>query len=258
MTSLKEKVIIITGASSGIGEATAVHLAELQPFLTLTGRNEDNLGKVAKQCEEVGLPAERILLIKADLNVEEDIKRIVETTIKQFGRIDVLVNNAGYGDFTSFADSKLELFDQMMRVNLRAPFYLCQLCAPYLIQTKGTIVNVSSQAGQRAFPNAMIYAMTKAGLDNFTKSLAMELAKHKVRVNSVLPGMTKTAFQLRAGMPPEAYEKYLESQDEKQPLGGAVAPIDVAKAIKFMASDESSFITGELLFVDGGRHTKPV
>ncbi|KAL3872452.1 hypothetical protein ACJMK2_040378 [Sinanodonta woodiana] len=183
---------------SGIGEATAVHLAELQPFLALTGRNEYNLAKVAKQCQEVGLPAERILLIKADLNIEEDIKRIMETTVKQFGRIDVL------------------------------------------------------------FPNAMIYAMTKAGLDNFTKSLAMELAKYKVRVNSVLPGLTKTAFQLRAGLTPYAYQKYLESQMEKQPLGRAVAPIDVAKAIKFMASDESSFITGELLYVDGGGHNKPV
>ncbi|KAL3872453.1 hypothetical protein ACJMK2_040379 [Sinanodonta woodiana] len=258
MASLKDKVIIITGASSGIGAATAVHFAELQPYLSLSGRDEDNLRHVAKLCEGAGLSSERILLITADLNKDEDIRQIVDNTVKRFGRIDVLVNNAGFSEYVSFADTSLDLFDRMIRVNIRAPFFLCQLCAPYLIQTKGSIVNVSSISGQRAFPAAMVYGITKSGLDNFTKNLAIELASHKVRVNSVNPGVIVTPFQMRAGMTPDTYKQYLEAQAEKQPLGGPGDPVEVAKAIKFLASDESSFITGELLFVDGGRHTKPV
>ncbi|KAK3594712.1 hypothetical protein CHS0354_001535 [Potamilus streckersoni] len=221
MASLKDKVIIITGASSGIGAATAVYFAELQPYLVLSGRDEGNLRNVAKLCEGAGLSSERILLITADLSKDEDIRQIVDNTVEQFGRIDVLVNNAGFSEYASFTDTSLDLFDRMIKVNIRAPFYLCQLCVPYLIHTK-------------------------------------ELAKHKVRVNSVNPGVIVTPFQMRAGMTPDLYNQYIEAQAEKQPLGGAGDPIEVAKAIKFLASDESSFITGELLFVDGGRHTKPV
>ncbi|XP_060591911.1 uncharacterized oxidoreductase Mb1385-like [Ruditapes philippinarum] len=292
---LKDKVVLITGAGdvNGIGAATAVHMALFGPKFVLSGRKQETLDEVGDLMEKVGVTRENLLLVVADVTIDTDQERLVKSAIDKFGQLDVLINNAAITAYHTTLDTTMEEFDNVMRTNLRAPFYLSKLCLPYLIKTKGTyttmeefdnvmrtnlrapfylsklclpyliktkgnIVNVSSISGQRTFTAEAPYGISKAGLDHFTKILAMEVAEHGVRVNSVNPGVIRTKIQQKGGMSPQQYAEYIERQKLKHPLGNIGEPIDVAKAITFLASDDSSFITGELIFVDGGRHNRPV
>ncbi|XP_060080328.1 3-oxoacyl-[acyl-carrier-protein] reductase FabG-like isoform X1 [Ylistrum balloti] len=254
MSALTDKVVIITGASSGIGASTCVHLSQYNPKLVLASRNVTNLTKVSQECQAKGLSSDRILVIQCDVDKENDLENLVDITISKFGQIDVLVNNAGSSVYRSIMETTLDMFDQTVRTNLRAPFYLSQLCIPHLIKTQGNIVNISSISSTKAFPTAVAYCIAKAGLDHLTRTLAVDLAPKKVRVNSVNPGVIITNFQKNAGMADDIYTQYIDRQKSLQPLGGAGDPEEVAKAIRFLASDESSFVTGQLIFVDGGRH----
>ncbi|XP_050395992.2 3-oxoacyl-[acyl-carrier-protein] reductase FabG [Patella vulgata] len=252
--SVAGKVVLITGASSGIGEGTALYLARAKCRLSLTGRKLERLQEVSKKCQELGLPEKDIFIIVGDMEKDGDIKNILDKTVEYFGKLDSLVNNAGGGTYVKTMDTSLAVFDNTMAVNVRAPFYLTQLAVPYLIKTQGSIINISSISGQRAFQGATAYCMSKAALDHFSRILAMELAKDKVRVNIVSPGVIITDFQKRAGMSDERYVTYLQEQDRLQPLGGPGTPEQVAKIIKFLISDESGFVTGENIHADGGRH----
>ena len=164
------KVVLITGASSGIGASTAEHLSLLGASLVITGRNEENLLKVADKCEG------KHLLVIADLTKEEDRVMIIESAIERFGKIDVLVNNAGILENGSIEKTSLDQFDRVMDINVRAVYHLTMLATPHLINTKGNIVNVSSVAGKRSFPGILSYCMSKAAIDQFTKCVALELA----------------------------------------------------------------------------------
>lgn len=256
MSSLLNKVVIVTGASSGIGAATALEFAKNGAKLVLAARNVERLNEVASQCSSKGLQQEKILVKGCDITIQDNLKSLVASTLEKFGQIDVLVNNAGSGQYVDFMDTSPEVFDNIFNINTRAPFLLTQMCTPHLKKTQGCVVNVSSISGQRSFPRALTYCMSKAALDHFTRTLAIELAKDKIRVNSVNPGVVITEFQTRAGMKEEPYKQYLDKQTELQPLTAAIEPEEVAKVILFLASDQSSSITGELLFVDGGRHAK--
>ncbi|KAL4218643.1 hypothetical protein ACF0H5_021232 [Mactra antiquata] len=260
MASLKDKVIVITGAGDvcGIGAITAQHMIQFGPKLVLTGRNKEKLDEVGHMMKVAGLTEEKLLLVVADVTIEADLERLVNDVIEKFGQIDVLVQNAAIVTYNTTLTTPMEEFDLVMRTNIRAPFYLAKLCLPYLIKTKGCIVNVSSISGQRTFTGEAPYGISKAALDQFTKILSMEVAKDGVRVNSVNPGVVRTNIQKKGGMSEKKYDQYVEGQKLKHPLGGIGEPIDVAKAITFLASDDSSFITGELLFIDGGRHANPV
>lgn len=243
-----DRVVIITGASSGIGAGAAEYLSSLGAKLVLTGRNEENLKKTVKACKGEVLP------IVADVTVEADRQKIVDETLKKFKKIDVLVNNAGFGAFGSVLTSTMEQFDSVMNTNVRSVFRLTQLVAPHLIKTKGNIVNISSVAGLRSFPGANIYCMSKAALDQFTRCTALELAPEGVRVNSVNPAVIVTDFHKRVGMDEEAYKTYLEHCKETHALGRVGTVQDTASAIAFLAYNEaSSFITGTTLAVDGGK-----
>ncbi|XP_072035516.1 3-oxoacyl-[acyl-carrier-protein] reductase FabG-like [Amphiura filiformis] len=246
--NLQDKVALITGSSHGIGAATAVLFAELGAHLALTGRNESNLSKVGNECEKHGA---KVLLITGDVTKEEDNETIVDKTIKHYGRIDILITSAGiYMMRTPIHKISMEEYDKMMNVNVRAIFHITSLVIPHLIKTKGCIVNV---AGLRAFGNAAIYGMSKAALDSFTRSAALELAPHGVRVNSVNPGATDTGIHMRVGMDEASYQKHLDNCSSSHPLGRAAQPEEVANAIAYLASDAASFITGTNLPVDGGR-----
>ncbi|XP_022186568.2 3-oxoacyl-[acyl-carrier-protein] reductase FabG [Nilaparvata lugens] len=246
------KVIIITGASSGIGSATAIHLAKLGAKLSLCGRNKDNLEKVANECEKVGKC--KPLTIIAELNNESDTRNIVDTTIRQFCKLDVLINNAGVLETGSIENTSLDQFDRIFNTNVRSVYHLTMLAVPHLIKTCGNIVNVSSVNGLRSFPGVLAYNMSKSSIDQFTRCVALELSSKKVRVNSVNPGVIKTELQRRGGLDEEAYQKFLERSKETHALGRPGDADEVAKAIAFLASDEASFITGANLPVDGGRH----
>lgn len=242
------KVIIITGASSGIGAGAAEHLSKLGAKLVLTGRNEENLRTTVEKCKGEVLP------VVADMNVEADRKRIVDETIKKFGKIDVLVNNAGVGARGDILTTTLEQFDNIMNTNVRSVFHLTQLAAPYLIATKGNIVNVSSVGGLRSFVGFLAYSMSKSALDQFTRCVALELAPNGVRVNSINPAVIKTKFYEPLGMTESDYNAYVEHAKTTHALGRVGTVEDTAYAIAFLASNEaSSFITGTTLAVDGGK-----
>ncbi|XP_055855039.1 3-oxoacyl-[acyl-carrier-protein] reductase FabG-like [Episyrphus balteatus] len=248
--SLNNKVVIVTGASSGIGAATCVHFAQNGAHVVAVGRNLEKLQETGRACTKANLKA-KFLLIQAD--VTKDTQKIVDKTIEEFGKIDVLVNNAGILASGTILDSDIQQFDSIMDTNLRAVFKLTKLVIPHLIKSKGNIVNVSSVAGIRSFVNALSYCVSKAALDQFTKCVALEMAPYNVRVNSVNPGVVVTEVHKRAGMDDEAYAKYLEHSKSTHALGRVGNVNEVAPAIAFLASDAASFITGALLAIDGGK-----
>lgn len=251
LCSLVGKVALITGASSGIGAVTAELFTKLGASIAITGRKENNLANVGFNCQKHG---EKPLLIPADLSKEDDINNIMEKTISHFGKLNILINCAGIIDFGTIENTSLEQYDRVFRTNVRSVYQLTMLAVPHLISTKGSIVNVSSVNGMRSFPGVLAYNMSKSALDQFTKCVALELASKQVRVNSVNPGVIITELQKRGGLTDEAYTKFLERSKETHALGRPGECDEVAKTIAFLASDESSFITGALIPVDGGRH----
>lgn len=244
------KVVLITGASSGIGAATAKQFAGLGATLALAGRNLDNLKRVASDCSTKSIP----LLLTGELTNEKDTKSILDKTVEHFGRLDVLVNNAGTLESGTIENTSLEQYDRVMNTNVRSIYQLSMLAVPHLIKTKGNIVNVSSVNGIRAFPGVLAYCMSKAAVDQFTRCAALELASKQVRVNSVNPGVTVTNLHKRGGMTDEAYQAFLQHSKETHAMGRPGEAEEVARAITFLASDDASFITGASLPVDGGRH----
>lgn len=249
------KVVLITGASSGIGAASAVHFAGLGASLALVGRNLENLQKIASQC--VCSPPGTIpkpLIVPAELTNEDETKAVLDNTIKHYGKLDVLVNNAGIIETGSIETTSLEQYDRMFNINVRSIYHLTMLAVPHLVKSQGNIVNVSSVNGMRSFPGVLAYCMSKSAVDHFTRCVALELAPKKVRVNGVNPGVTVTNLHKRSGMDSETYAKFLERTKETHALGRPGQPNEVAQTIAFLASDDASFITGASIPVDGGRH----
>lgn len=247
--SFAGKVVLITGASSGIGAATAIHLSRLGASLSITGRNLDNLKDVAEKCGEP-----KPFLVTGELTNENDTKNILESTIKHYGKLDVLINNAGILESGSIENTSLEQFDRLFNVNVRSIYHLTMLAVPHLIETKGNIVNVSSVNGVRAFAGVLSYCMSKSAVDQFTRCVALELAGKQVRVNCVNPGVTVTNLHKNSGMSEEQLNAFFERSKTTHALGRAGDASEVANAIAFLASNDASFITGVTLPVDGGRH----
>ncbi|XP_076661528.1 3-oxoacyl-[acyl-carrier-protein] reductase FabG-like isoform X1 [Halictus rubicundus] len=243
------KVVLITGASSGIGAATAVHFSQLGASLLLTGRNLENLNAIAEKCKP-----NKPLIVTGELTNEVDAKNIIESTIKHYGRLDVLVNNAGVLESGSIENTSMEQYDRVFNINVRAIYNLTMLAVPHIVKTKGNIVNISSVCGLRAFPGVLSYCMTKAAIDQFTKCVALELAEKQVRVNAVNPGVVRTNLHETSGMKEEQLEAFFEHSKKTHALGRPGDVTEVAKTIAFLASDDASFITGATLPVDGGRH----
>ncbi|XP_028034856.1 uncharacterized protein LOC114246508 [Bombyx mandarina] len=246
-----DKVVIVTGASSGIGAATAVLYAKQSAKVVIVGRNETGLNKVAQQCEAAkGL---KPLIVKADLTSDEDVKKIATRTIEIFGKIDVLVNNAGVGFRGSVRDG-VELFDQAMASNLRPAYLLTGLITQHLMKTKGNIVNVSSVAAFRPIKDLDFtpYCISKAGLDMFTKCVALELARDGIRVNSVNPGGTKTPFVEAAGFTKQQAEEVFENRKTIYPLGKVCQTEEVAELILYLSSEKARSITGGIFVIDNG------
>ncbi|XP_034115472.1 uncharacterized oxidoreductase TM_0325-like [Drosophila albomicans] len=245
------KVVLITGASSGIGAATAVKLAKFGACLALNGRNVENLKKVEDQCRQIGsAPA----VVVGDISKEDDADRVWRETLEKYGKLDVLVNNAGILESGSIENTSLEQYDRVMNTNLRAIYHLTMLATPELIKTKGNIVNVSSVNGIRSFPGVLAYNISKMGVDQLTRCVALELAAKGVRANCVNPGVTVTNLHKRGGMDEVTYQKFLEHSKSTHALGRPGTTDEVANAIAFLASDLASFTTGVSLAVDGGRH----
>jgi NAD(P)-dependent dehydrogenase (short-subunit alcohol dehydrogenase family) len=178
----------------------------------------------------------------------------VQSAISAFGGIDVLVNAAGVIATGSLETTTDEVWDRMMAVNARAPFRLMRAALPHLTPRKGAVVNVSSVNGLRSFPGVLAYCVSKSAVDQLTRCAAIELAPHGVRVNAVNPGVTVTNLHRRSGMGEADYASFLERSKTTHPLGRPGNPIDVAEMILFLASEKASWMTGETIAIDGGRH----
>ncbi|XP_052788229.1 3-oxoacyl-[acyl-carrier-protein] reductase FabG-like [Mya arenaria] len=260
MASLKDKVVIITGSGdvTGIGAATALHMIKFQPRLVITGRVKSRLDAVEESLLAAGLKQDRLLVVVCDVTDDAQLQNLVQRTLEIFGQIDVLVNNAAVVVSFSVMETNMTDFDHVMNTNIRSPFLLTKLCLPHLIKTKGCVVNVSSIAGQLTFQGHASYSISKAALDQFTGILANEMGEHGVRVNSVNPGVIRTGIYLKFGMSEEEFPKFSEDQKRTHALGRVGEPDEVAKAITFLASDQASFTSGQILYVDGGHHKRPI
>jgi NAD(P)-dependent dehydrogenase (short-subunit alcohol dehydrogenase family) len=247
---LEGKVAIVTGATSGIGRATALRFAEAGASVALVGRNAQALNAVVG---EIKLNGGDALSIRADVTVQPIARRIIAQTIERFGHLDVLVNAAGHLVSGSIEETTLATWDAMMNVNLRAVFNLMQQAVPHLTERRGNVVNVSSVTGLRAFPGVLAYCVSKAGLDQLTRCAALELAPKGVRVNAVNPGVVVTEIHRRGGMGQKEYKAFLERSKETHPLGRVGQPFEVAELILYLASERASWITGATYSIDGGR-----
>jgi NAD(P)-dependent dehydrogenase (short-subunit alcohol dehydrogenase family) len=247
------KVALITGSSSGIGATTAIFFSKAGAQVVVTGRNAQNVSQVAQECTKVSPKGLKALEVVADLTKNDDCKRLIESTISKFGKLDILVNNAGAGAISSIKDPLvIDIYDRVMKLNLRSVVYLTHLAVEHLEKTKGVIINISSVAGLKPLVPFSIYCMSKSALDMFTKCLALELGPKGIRVNVVNPAAVKTNFGEAMGFGKEDINKRMEEHAKQYPLGRVGEPEDIANAILYLASDESSFVTGINLVLDGG------
>ena len=247
--SFAGKCVLVTGATSGIGQAVARAFRNSGARVAAVGRNQTALDELGGKGEDLN----DVFKISADVTDSEVMADVVDSVATKFGRLDVLVNGAGHISSGTIEDTSLAAWDAMMNVNLRASFYLMQLCAAHLIRTKGNVVNISSVTGLRSFPGVLAYCVSKAGLDQLTRCAALELAPKGVRVNAVNPGVVVTQIHKRGGMNEEAYAKFLEHSRTTHPLGRVGTPAEIAELVLFLASDQASWITGATYSIDGGR-----
>ena len=244
---LDGRVAIITGASRGIGEATATAFSEAGAKLVLAGRKLEPLEELAHRLYKAGGDATPV---SAHVGKTTDCEDLVKRAAARYGDIDILVNNAGTNpNFGPTLDCSEEAWEKTFQVNLYAAFYLSKLCVPHMEKRgKGVIVNNSSYGGVRPIPALGVYCVTKAGLLMLTKVLAMELASRNIRVNAVAPGVVKTRFSEALWKDEVTYAEL----KKHVPLNRLAEPEEVAAAILYLASDASAFNTGSVLFVDGG------
>jgi NAD(P)-dependent dehydrogenase (short-subunit alcohol dehydrogenase family) len=251
MTQLTQpQRVIITGASSGIGRATAKLFLNNGARVALIGRREELLREAAAEAVSNNGNS---LIIAADLSDEEQTASAFAQAVEALGGLDVLVNAAGILKSGRLEATTLALWDEMMNINLRSIFHLMQLAVPHLTTSKGNIINVSSVTGLRSFPGVLAYCVSKAGVDQLTRCAALELAPQGVRVNAVNPGVVVTSLHRSGGMDNDAYAAFLEHSKTTHPLGRVGEADEVAELIAFLASDKAAWITGVTLSIDGGR-----
>lgn len=247
---MQGKTVVITGASSGIGRASAVKFAANGASVVAVGRNEKELNHLREEAQEKNGTVKTVL---ADIRETTQVDKLITDTAESLGGVDVLVNAAGIIGNGSIETTTLEEWDKMLNINLRAVFYMMQKCVPHLEKTKGNIVNVSSITGLRAFPNVLAYCVSKAATDQLTRCSALELAPKGVRVNAVNPGVVVTNLHKRGGMEEKNYQAFLEHSKGTHPLGRVGETNEVAELIYFLASEKASWITGATYEIDGGR-----
>ncbi|XP_026744163.1 uncharacterized protein LOC113505576 [Trichoplusia ni] len=242
------KVVIVTGASSGIGASSAILFAKYGAQLTLVGRDENRLGIVAKQCLQAnGLQP---LCILIDLTGKGACETVITKTIDTYKQIDVLVNCAGKMLIASLFDDTTDVFDELIDINLRVPYKLTHLAVPHLVKTKGNIVNVNTTRNSRVRHGFLAFAITKAGLERFTKSAAVELSTEGVRINSVQPGLTRTNILKNLAMTEEEVKKTYDALSSKMNI---LEADEVANMVVFMASEACPNLNGAHFGIDGGQ-----
>ncbi|HKB06233.1 MAG TPA: glucose 1-dehydrogenase [Gemmataceae bacterium] len=244
---LEGKVAVVTGASKGIGAAIAVHLAaEGAAVVVNYASSKDGADRVVAEITRNGGKA---VAVQADLAKEADIRRLFAEGKKAFGRLDVLVNNAGVYEFAPLADVTPEHFHKHFNVNVLGLILASREAVNHFAPGGGSIINISSVVSRGNLPATSVYTATKAAVDAVTRTLAAELGPRNIRVNAINPGMVETEGVHAAGITNSDFQKQYEAQ---APLGRIGQPRDVAPAAVFLASGDSSWITGETLVVAGG------
>ncbi|MEU8341248.1 SDR family oxidoreductase [Spirillospora sp. NPDC048832] len=237
--------VIVTGAGSGIGRAAARLFAGAGARVLGVGRRKDALDETAG-----GHPG--IAVHPADLRAPDTARDVVDAAVSRWGRLDVLVNNAGATRMMPLAETTAEGIAGLFELNVTAPSLLASAALPHLRDTRGAIVNVSSTYGHRPLPGAAHYAASKAALEQLTRSWALELADAGVRVNALAPGPTESEALSAAGLPPAAVEEVKRAEAARIPLARRGDPAEVAAWIVRLADPSSTWLTGQTLAVDGG------
>ena len=245
------QTVVVTGATSGIGRAVALRFARDGASVLAVGRKAPALSELA---QDVELAGGKCVAVEMDVTSSQAPAAIAARASATLGGVTTLVNAAGIIATGTIENTPDAAWDEMLDINLRAPFRLMRALAPMLIASQGSIVNVSSVTGLRAFPGVLAYCVSKAGLDQLTRCAALEMAPHKVRVNAVNPGVVVTNLHRRSGVNEENYAKFLERSKETHPLGRPGDPDEIAELIWFLASERAGWITGETISIDGGRH----
>jgi 3-oxoacyl-[acyl-carrier protein] reductase len=244
MPGVTGRVALVTGASQGIGRACALALAEGGALIALAARNEAKLADVAKDIEAKGGQA---ATFRMDVSNEDEVKSAVKAVLERFGKVEILVNNAGVTKDTLLLRMKRADWDSVLQTNLSGAFFCTQsVIGSMLRQRWGRVINISSVFGQTGQAGQTNYAASKAGLIGFTMAMAREVASRSITVNAVAPGYIETAMT-------EKLSAELKSKvHEMIPLGRAGTDMEVAHAVRFLASDEAGYITGHVLKVNGG------
>jgi NAD(P)-dependent dehydrogenase (short-subunit alcohol dehydrogenase family) len=242
------KIVIITGAGSGIGKATAIHFAKYGATVVVSDINLESAQKVA---DEIATNKGKALAVKANVAKFEDVENLINTTVEKFGSLDVIVNNAGIGpNLLKTHESLLKDWDRVISVNQTGVFYCMKVALQqFLKQGHGNIVNIASLAGLKASPNNISYSASKFAVVGMTKSAAMEYATKNIRVNAVCPGYTESAL----------LDQLLNAKPEMDAILKSMIPMkrygktsEIAEAVVWLASDSTKFITGQTITLDGG------
>ena len=247
MSNLSDKVAVVTGASKGIGASIAEHLAAAGASVVVNyASSKSGADAVVERIKAQGGKA---IAVQGDVSNPNDIAKLFAETSKAYGKLDILVNNAGIYEFLPLGNITPEHFHKQFDLNVLGLILSTQEAVKLFAATGGSIINISSVVATGRIPNASVYSATKAAVDAVTRSLAVELAPRKIRVNTINPGMVETDGLHAAGISGSDFQKQIEQQT---PLGRIGQPNDIAPAAVFLASDDSSWITGESFYISGG------
>lgn len=239
------KVVVVTGAGSGIGAGTARRFLQEGAFVVLNGRREHKLRETI-----AGFDATKAFVHPGDVSDEAYVKRLVEDAVTKFGKLDVLVNNAGFATFGPFEQTTTQVWRKIMATDLDGVYFGVREALPHLLKTKGSIVNLSSASGLGGDWGMSSYNAAKGAVTNFTRALALEYGSRGVRINAVAPSLTSS----EATSELEKNEDVLAAFRDRLPIARAATPDEIAGVIAFLASDDARFVNGVILSVDGGLH----